>query len=77
MQQEGCYMRLTDAARFLGIEPRTLMRWFVAHSVPYTQIPAGNRRTILVLKADLNAFISKHTETPKPKTAGRPERIAL
>ena len=37
-------LRVSEAARILGIHPRTLRRWLVAGRVPHVRLPTGERR---------------------------------
>lgn len=55
-------LRPRDAARLLGISPRTLWGWTHAGIVPCVRVGTGKRRTVLYPVADLQAWLSRQTD---------------
>jgi hypothetical protein len=58
-------LRPRDAARMLGISPRTLWGWTRAGIVPCVRVGTGKRKTVLYSVADLQAWLARHAEAPK------------
>jgi excisionase family DNA binding protein len=58
-------LRPRDAARLLGVSPRTLWGWTRAGIVPCVRVGTGKRRTVLYSMADLQAWLTKNTEGTK------------
>lgn len=52
-------LRPRDAARMLGVSPRTLWGWTQAGIVPCARIGTGSRKTVLYSVADLQAWLSE------------------
>ncbi len=58
-------LRPRDAARVLGVSPRTLWGWTNAGIVPCVRVGTGKRRTVLYPVADLQAWLTRRTESTK------------
>jgi predicted site-specific integrase-resolvase len=58
-------LRPRDAARMLGISPRTLWEWTRVGIVPCARIGTGKRRTVLYSVADLQIWLSRQAEAAK------------
>ena len=58
-------LRPREAARLLGISPRTLWEWTRAGLVPCVRIGTGKRRTVLYPVADLQTWLSSQAERAK------------
>jgi predicted site-specific integrase-resolvase len=58
-------LRPRDAARMLGVSPRTLWGWTRAGIVPCVRVGAGKRRTVLYPVADLRAWLARQIEGAK------------
>ena len=58
-------MRPRDAARMLGISPRTLWEWTRTGIVPCVRIGTGKRQTVLYPLADLQAWLSEKANAAK------------
>jgi predicted site-specific integrase-resolvase len=58
-------LRPRDAARMLGVSPRTLWGWTRAGIVPCVRVGTGKRRTVLYPVADLQAWLTRQTEGAK------------
>jgi predicted site-specific integrase-resolvase len=58
-------LRPRDAARMLGVSPRTLWGWTRAGIVPCVRVGTGKRRTVLYPVADLRAWLTRQTEGAK------------
>lgn len=52
------YLRRDDAARYLGVSPRTLSEWQARRLIPY--VKAG-RKCVMFKRADLDKAMSKLT----------------
>ena len=58
-------LRPRDAARMLGVSPRTLWGWTRAGIVPCARVGTGKRRTVLYPVADLQTWLTRQTEGAK------------
>lgn len=58
-------LRPRDAARMLGISPRTLWAWTRAGIVPCVRVGTGKRKTVLYSVADLQAWLTRRAEAGK------------
>jgi excisionase family DNA binding protein len=58
-------MRPRDAAKMLGVSPRTLWEWTRAGIVPCARIGTGKRRTVLYPVADLQTWLSEQAAAAK------------
>lgn len=58
-------LRPRDAARVLGISPRTLWGWTRAGIVPCVRVGTGKRRTVLYPVAVLRAWLDQQTAAGK------------
>ena len=58
-------LRPREAARMLGVSPRTLWGWTRAGIVPCVRVGTGKRRTVLYPVADLQAWLTRQTEGAK------------
>lgn len=58
-------MRPRDAAKALGISPRTLWEWTRTGIVPCVRIGTGKRQTVLYPLADLQAWLSEKANAAK------------
>jgi excisionase family DNA binding protein len=52
-------LRPRDAARRLGVSPRTLWEWTRAGLVPCVRVGTGSRKTVLYPVADLQAWLAR------------------
>ena len=66
----GVLLNKSEAARFLGIAPRTLDDWRKAGSIACIERPGYIR----FLLTDLEAFLEKHRREAKVATPFRPRR---
>jgi DNA-binding transcriptional MerR regulator len=51
-------LRPRDAAKLLGVSPRTLWGWTAAGLVPCARVGTGARKTVLYSVADLQAWLT-------------------
>ena len=58
-------MRPRDAARMLGVSPRTLWEWTRAGIIPCVRVGTGKRKTVLYPVADLQAWLTKNANAAK------------
>jgi predicted site-specific integrase-resolvase len=58
-------IRPRDAARMLGVSPRTLWGWTEAGIIPCVRIGTGKRRTVLYPVANLQAWLTRQIEGTK------------
>jgi excisionase family DNA binding protein len=58
-------LRPREAARVLGVSPRTLWGWTNAGIVPCVRVGTGKRRTVLYPVADLQAWLSRQADAAK------------
>jgi excisionase family DNA binding protein len=58
-------LRLREAARTLGISPRTLWQWTRDGLVPSVRVGTGARKTVLYSVADLQAWLSQQADAAK------------
>ena len=63
--QSPLALRPRDAARMLGISPRTLWEWTRAGIVPCARVGTGKRRTVLYPVADLQAWLTRQAVVAK------------
>ncbi len=63
--QSPLAMRPRDAAKALGISPRTLWEWTRTGIVPCVRIGTGKRQTVLYPLADLQAWLSEKANAAK------------
>jgi predicted site-specific integrase-resolvase len=61
-------LRPRDAARMLGVSPRTLWGWTQAGIVPCVRIGTGKRKIVLYSVADLQAWLTRQAEARKGVT---------
>jgi hypothetical protein len=61
------YIKLTEAAKSVGLPPRVLRDLHTAGRGPAAFCPSPKR--ILYLQADLDAWLAAHRVQPKPKGA--------
>jgi hypothetical protein len=64
MLRLDCYLRIKDAAEYLGVSPNTLRNWGRAGQIAEHRHPVNNYR--LYLRSDLNLLL-KHAQKPRPK----------
>jgi excisionase family DNA binding protein len=55
-------LRPRDAARLLGISPRTLWGWTRDGIIPCVRVGTGKRKTVLYSVADLQAWLTRQAE---------------
>jgi excisionase family DNA binding protein len=70
-------LRPRDAARLLGISPRTLWEWTRAGIVPCVRVGTGKRRTVLYPVADLQTWLSRQADAAKPGTVRPDDRAGV
>lgn len=58
-------LRPRDAARVLGVSPRTLWEWTHAGLIPCARIGTGKRKTVLYSVADLQAWLTRQAGPSK------------
>ncbi len=58
-------LRPRDAARLLGISPRTLWEWTRVGIVPCVRVGSGTRKTVLYPVADLQAWLTEKAQAAK------------
>jgi predicted site-specific integrase-resolvase len=58
-------LRPREAARMLGISPRTLWSWTQDGIVPCARVGTGKRKTILYSVVDLQAWLTRQVEVAK------------
>lgn len=58
-------LRPRDAARMLGVSPRTLWGWTQAGLVPCVRVGTGKRKTVLYPLADLQTWLTRQAEGAK------------
>lgn len=63
------YLRIKEAAEFLGVSAGTLRNWDRAGKIPSRRHPISGYR--LFKKADLEAFLSKIEQSYQRKTSGK------
>jgi len=56
-------LRPRDAAKILGVSPRTLWAWTQAGLIPCAKIGTGKRKTVLYSVADLQSWLSQQAGT--------------
>jgi excisionase family DNA binding protein len=56
-------LRPRDAARMLGVSPRTLWGWTAAGLIPCARVGTGKRRTVLYPVDQLQAWLARQAET--------------
>ena len=56
-------LRPRDAARVLGVSPRTLWEWTRAGLVPCVRLGTGTRKTVLYPVADLQSWLTNRAAT--------------
>ena len=62
------HLRLSEAARLLGVSDDTVRRWAESGRLPSSTDASGRR---VVAGPDLAAFAAAHAESPTPGTTGR------
>lgn len=70
--QSPLALRPREAARMLGISPRTLWEWTRAGIVPCVRVGTGKRKTVLYSLADLQAWLTGQAEAAKGVKRDRP-----
>lgn len=58
-------LRPRDAARRLGISPRTLWEWTRLGIIPCVRIGTGKRKTVLYSETDLQTWLTQQAEASK------------
>ena len=58
-------LRPRDAARLLGVSPRTLWGWTRDGIVPCVRVGTGTRKIVLYPVTDLQTWLSRETTTVK------------
>jgi len=58
-------LRPRDAARRLGISPRTLWEWTRAGIIPCVRIGSGRRKVVLYSVAELQSWLTLQAQTAK------------
>ena len=58
-------LRPRDAAKTLGVSPRTLWGWTRAGIIPCVSIGSGKRKTVLYPVADLHAWLARQADGGK------------
>jgi excisionase family DNA binding protein len=58
-------LRPREAARQLGISPRTLWEWTRTGIVPCVRVGTGKRKTVLYPVAELQAWLTRQAEAAK------------
>lgn len=58
-------LRPRDAAKMLGVSPRTLWGWTQAGIVPCVRVGTGKRKTVLYAVAELQAWLTRQAEAAK------------
>jgi excisionase family DNA binding protein len=58
-------LRPRDAARVLGVSPRTLWEWTRAGIVPCVRVGTGKRRVVLYPMGALQAWLVRQAEAGK------------
>jgi predicted site-specific integrase-resolvase len=58
-------LRPRDAAKMLGVSPRTLWGWTKDKLVPCVRVGTGKRQVILYPVADLQAWLTRQAENTK------------
>ncbi len=61
-EQTPLALRPREAAKMLGVSPRTLWGWTQAGLIPCARVGTGGRKTVLYPVADLRAWLSGHTD---------------
>jgi DNA-binding transcriptional MerR regulator len=61
--QSPLALRPRDAARMLGVSPRTLWGWTRDKLIPCVRVGTGKRKTVLYSVADLRAWLARQAET--------------
>jgi MerR family copper efflux transcriptional regulator len=65
------YLRIREAAEFLGVSPNTLRNWGREDKIPEFRHPVNNYR--LYRRTDLEEVLRRITQ-PRPAASGRPPR---
>jgi predicted site-specific integrase-resolvase len=60
--QSPLALRPRDAARMLGVSPRTLWGWTRDKLIPCVRVGTGKRKTVLYAVADLQAWLTRQAE---------------
>jgi predicted site-specific integrase-resolvase len=58
-------LRPRDAARMLGVSPRTLWGWTRAGIVPCVRVGTGKRKTVLYAVSELQAWLTEQAAAAK------------
>jgi predicted site-specific integrase-resolvase len=61
--QSPLALRLRDAAKILGISPRTLWNWNQAGIIPCARIGTGKRKIVLYSVADLQKWLAQQSKS--------------
>ena len=65
-------LRPREAARSLGVSPRTLWEWTRAGIVPCVRVGTGKRRTVLYPASVLRDWLAQQAEAAKGEHHGTP-----
>jgi MerR family transcriptional regulator, copper efflux regulator len=71
MDRLNGYLRIREAAEFLGVSPNTLRNWGREDKIPEFRHPVNNYR--LYRRSDLEDILRRITK-PLPAASGRPRR---
>jgi excisionase family DNA binding protein len=67
-------MTYEEAAKFLGVSERTLVRYVQEARIPYVELPSrGTWRLVRFLRSQLLAWLEERTVKPK-SVGGRPRK---
>jgi excisionase family DNA binding protein len=58
-------LRPRDAARMLGVSPRTLWAWTAEGIIPCVRVGTGKRKTVLYSVRDLQSWLTNQAEAAK------------
>ena len=59
MPENGQLQTIRQAAAFLGVHPKTLYNWVLAHQITHVRIGAG--RNIRFRRSDLEAYLDQRS----------------
>lgn len=58
-------LRPREAARTLGVSPRTLWQWTNAGLIPCARVGTGKRKTVLYPVTELQAWLARQADATK------------